>query len=322
MRIRVLQILLVFFLSCVSGAIPDPVNDFANHKPLLDRPLHERLTSDPLILNYLKKFDSSPDYSFYEPGAADMKIIRDAFAALPPACAFVLHERLIGYCFINDFQSSGLTEWIKAADGRFYYFIAFNPGILKKTLNQILNSKEQTCFLRDKSGVSINLECGSGGSGFLYVLVHESIHAVDYTYRITPYTENSFRKAAGLSGSPTVFTEGIWKEPAVPVENFRLREKITFYNLNGGPKLSLAEAPAVYAELARSPFVTLYGTLNWAEDLAEYMTFYHLVRKMNMPFTITVRNSEGTAAVYEPFKNSRITAREKNADFFYSSFKK
>ena len=59
-----------------------------------------------------------------------------------------------------------------------------------------------------------------------------------------------------------------------------------------GGKIPLADAPRVYDALQKTPFVSLYGSLNWTDDLAEYVAAYHLTEVLKQPYRIVIREDD------------------------------
>jgi len=50
----------------------------------------------------------------------------------------------------------------------------------------------------------------------------------------------------------------------------------------------MKEASVIYKGLARSSFISLYGSKNWAEDLAEMATFQMITAKLGQPYIVTL----------------------------------
>ena len=57
----------------------------------------------------------------------------------------------------------------------------------------------------------------------------------------------------------------------------------------------------MYQGLSKTPFVSLYSCQMWAEDLAEFVAFYHLHHKLGQPYSISVLKNGKTVYRYEPF---------------------
>ena len=71
----------------------------------------------------------------------------------------------------------------------------------------------------------------------------------------------------------------------MPEDDFAARAKLHFYGF-GAPELEAADAPSVCADFARSPFASLYGSRNWADDAAELFVAYHLTRALGRPYRL------------------------------------
>ena len=107
----------------------------------------------------------------------------------------------------------------------------------------------------------------------LYVLMHEATHVVDAVREITP----SFAQKDSVV-KPTSFTKDVWRTRNVPEERYidSLLEKTRF---RSGQPMAISLAPAVYHQLSKTPFPSLYGMAAWSEDLAELATIYHLTTR-------------------------------------------
>jgi hypothetical protein len=151
----------------------------------------------------------------------------------------------------------------------------------------------------------------------MYILLHESTHLVDYIENITPYTEPEYKKFLKIKSSETDFTKSVWKDYDIPRQKFPFTKKITFYGFNK-PQLHLSESVGVYTSLTGSPFVSLYGSLSWAEDLAELTTYYHMTRILNQPFIISVmRDRKKILSIY-PLNSPAVKKRLALLKKFYS----
>ena len=125
---------------------------------------------------------------------------------------------------------------------------------------------------------------GGSLSAVLYVLTHESVHVLD----------NSHRK--GKEGPPQLFAEsspnllvqGIWEDARtrVPMYQSPLFQMSWF---GSGKKPSLDTAEPTYRVLARTPFVSLYGSSSWYEDVAELVTRYYMTQILKQPYRIVPR---------------------------------
>jgi hypothetical protein len=155
--------------------------------------------------------------------------------------------------------------------------------------------------------MSINVYAGAKYKGLAYALFHEATHAVDYVKGITPFVEPGLLEIYW----PERNTKGniffnVWQDYSIPRSgrDFSGRDRIKFYGLGGGPKLEMKEAPALYKGLAASPFISSYGSKNWAEDLAEFATFQMITAKLGQPYIITL-SGFGKDMIFKPMSSSK-----------------
>lgn len=294
----------------VTKALEDPQRhlSYFNHDPAL--PLAERHAEmNETLLAWHKRFDSRTNYANSVLSDEDRKVIAEAFALLPPRTREVLQERLVAFYFLDNYLGSGLTDWIVDEENNVYAYIVFNPKTLRTTLSEWVSKKENTAFIRNK-GEEVVVDVGEGGTGFYYILLHESTHAVDYVTGQTPYVEIYTYVQTKRKGN-MAFVKDIWNAYAKPVDTytFPLRDRISFYGMGGGPHIPFADAHSVYADLTTTPFCSLYASLSWAEDLAEYLTFYHLTEKDGRPYTVSLVKDGKTNATFSPMAGKPVRAR-------------
>lgn len=247
----------------------------------------------------------------YLPETADFRSFERSFGYLPPILWKAMREKVLGIYFVSNMWSSGITESVYDRQGREFYIIFFNTRVLGQDLSEILTSKLNTAFIRDKGPTNITVDCGTDlkGSpsmsvmpGFLYILLHEAAHVAEFSgyLKTGPY-----RKAF------TEFTNGIWRsydrmdkrvEPS-------FRKDITFYGNKKGPKLTRARAGSVFTELTNSPFVSPYAYLNENDDLAEFLSFYYLTQRLLLPYRILIRDGTNPTGVYKPMESEKVRAR-------------
>jgi hypothetical protein len=277
----------------------------------------QRIRKKPdFILTYLKELDSRKDYSIYTPTKQETAIISEYINKLPPLNRKTIKERLLAVYFINNFTSSGLTEWAVDENGRMFAFMVFNPNTLKKNITELLSFKEKTNFIPENNW-DIKLDCGTKYSGFFYIFIHESTHVVDYVHRITPFVEPAVKDLHPDIKTETPFTLGYWNDYNKPETEFPYRSKITFYGMGKDPVSKYSEAPEIYKNLVLSPFPTLYSSISWAEDLAEFVTFYHLTEKLHQKFSIQVYKNKKPVFTHEPMNSPLVRKRFDALKIFY-----
>ena len=310
-------------VSCKSGSVvreqqPDlSYKRIENYDTDFDKDLIERVGMPPeIVLSYFSRADNMPAYTAYKPTEAEMSIIEKELELLPLLHRQILEKRLAGIYFIENFLGSGLADYIIGDDGTVYTILIFNPRVLQSSLSEYVSYKENSCFIRDDSSTRVEIELSETFSGFLYILLHESTHCIDYVERFTPWVEPHMLRVQGPSQRDTSFTRRVWKDYSVlnASVQFPYKEEITFYGFNNGPKLKISDAVEVYQALEDSPFVSLYSSLNWADDFAEYITFYHMTQHLDLDYRIVIRRNDETIYMYEPMRSERIIVRSRLLD--------
>ncbi len=286
---------------------------FQKGSPLIDRVQ----TAPDFILKAWMKWDGCSDYRPHPIMDKERHIIGKYLKMLPPLSRDIMKERMVAIYFIDNFLGSGLTDWLVDKNNNIYTYIIFNSKTLKLSLSELITWKERTCFAKDDQSLKLNVEINSPINGFLYILLHESTHIVDYVEHITPFTEPYMKRFMKKKPGNTDFTAGIWWGYSESLKFYPFRKKVTFYGMNNGPRVGISEAVRMYDGLARSPFVSLYGSMNWAEDLAEFMAFYHLTEKMGLKYRLFVRRGEEVIHLSEPLQNWRVRKRFHSLNAFY-----
>ena len=320
-------LLMIFLLSAPlylwSGSsrpdsLKEPERIFENYGFSGKTPVDRRIKkSPPFVLTYLKNLDGRDDYSDHELTPEELEIIKKSIELLPAGTRRTMEERLLGIYFINNFLGSGFADWVLDKENNFYVFLVFNPVVLKKNISQTITDKEKTCFIPNDPSYEIYLDCGTELSGFYYILLHETAHLVDYVSQVTPYTEEEVKIYKNIIKPSTPFISGVWKTYNKTIEEYTFRKEVTFYGFHKGPRINISRAPEIYRALSMTPLPTLYGTLNWAEDIAEMLTFYHITEKLKYPFIIKVLKNGKEIYRLEPMKNPHIRKRLRHLEIFY-----
>ena len=191
-----------------------------------------------------------------------------AFATLPPLHQRVLRERLRSVSFLDGMPNTALTSTVNPGASFRLFDITIRAAILHQNVSEWLTEKERSCFDAAGSLLRVSIEAGKRDA-LAYALLHEATYIVDVSLGLTPTALTSEPPAGSVP--PTAFTEGVWQEHAIPAPPYRdpLREHVRFRP--GGGIFGMDQAVAVYTSLRRTPFVSLYGSSNWNEDLAEYV---------------------------------------------------
>ncbi len=320
-------LLAVLLVSC--GPVAKPAFDFA----VKQRPekqlrsyafdpassLLSRVGAAPeFVLAYLKKMDQRDSYSPYLPDRRELAMLAEYLAKLPPLHLRLMQERLVGIYFINDFQGSGLTDYVLGDRDELYTIMVLNPEAMKHDMTWWMTYREGTIFAQNDRSAGIVVQCGTAYTGLLYALLHESTHVVDYVNNFTPYADEDMN-LLGRVHPETAFVAGVWAKFDRPEPRYDdpKRKRITLYGMREGPLLSLQDALPVYERLSGLPFASLYGWLSWSEDFAEYVTWHHYTRELGQPYTIEFRKNGVAVKQLSPMDGTAVKAREPSIRAIY-----
>ena len=236
----------------------------------------------------------------------EIKTISAAFAALPALHQQVLRQHLKSISFLDNMPNTALTSPVTKDEGINLYHITFRAGILHQTISDWVTEKERTCFKAGDSTITISVQAGLL-SALTYIMLHEGTHVVDGSLHLIAADTvggqprpNSFTKR---------FAQGIWKN--INTHEWPVTDSIVLKSRfrPGGRPFRTSEAKKVYTGLSQTPFVSLYSTASWHEDLAELLTVYHLTNTFKQPFRIVVKQNGREIFGYEPLNSGLIKKR-------------
>ncbi|MBN2439793.1 MAG: hypothetical protein JXJ04_00550, partial [Spirochaetales bacterium] len=230
---------------------------------------------------------------------------------LPELHKKVLNRRLVGIYFIENFMGSGMADFVLDENDTIYCNLFINPGTLKTDITEWMTFRENTCFSPGDPDLSIVQDCGKEYTGLMYILLHETSHIVDYVCSVTPYIDAAIKEIKHKPDVSTGFTQGVWEKYDTPEKayDFNGRSEISFYGFKGGPKISKNEAEAFYTRCGNTPFVSLYGASNWAEDWAESVTWYYFTGILHQPYEIQIYKAQELIMVMTPMDREKVKMR-------------
>jgi hypothetical protein len=280
----------------------------------------------PIPAKHLKKLmelDNRKDYSAYRPTRQELQLFREYFKQLPALNKKAMMETTVAVYFVKNFLGGGMSDFIAGHNNEVFTVLYINPEVFSKTFSQWITYREASSFKKGDGAIRLDINCGNKYSALMYILVHESAHLVDYVYNINPYVEPSYADVFGIKVNAKSFTEGVWKDYKVPVSQYNIddADRLTFYGLSQAtvPDTKIA---GMYENLKKTPFVSLYGCRNWAEDFAESLTFYHLTQVLKQPYIITVNDNNKTIMNYSPVNSSLVKNRWDIFEIVYQTRKK
>jgi hypothetical protein len=238
--------------------------------------------------------------------ATERRLVANALAALPPLHRRVLKAHLRSLSFLDNMPNTALTSTVESTAPGPLFDITIRAGILQQTASQWLTEKERTCFAANDSTLQVAIEAGVRPA-LDYVLLHEATHVVDATLKLTPASSETGQLLDIAAAKP--FTAGVWQSRTLPTHNWQHALLLQIPFRRGQNALPIADATQVYTLLQQTPFVSLYGSTSWTEDLAEYLTVYYFTRQLHQPFKIELRQNAQVIWSYEPMKSVLVQRR-------------
>lgn len=233
-------------------------------------------------------------------GERDWGLVDRALSDLPPVYQRVLEGRLESLSFIDAPSSAGsaLTRRFEGPDGEPRFDMTLRADVLDLSLSDFLNRKDQALFAEDGTGYRLQI-VSSELPALTYVLLHEAVHVLDQSYRISA----TMRPFASIWADYRSLAEPYASGPLARSAYRR------------GPLLPAARMPEIYQTLGKSPFVSLYSTASAGEDLAELLAWAHLARRHRAHLEITVLDASGRrVARVMPLQSAAVRARLKRAE--------
>lgn len=260
---------------------------------------------------------------FDEPGQPALKnhLLSDAERAklvfaiqtMPPVHRRTLKERLRTLSFLDGMPNTALTSTVNSDEAFKLFDITVNAKILGQSVSEWLTEKERRYFNPAGSPLRVSIDAGTKIDALTFALLHEASHVVDACERVTPPFVAKGRGTQGV----TPFVDGVWSELSVPVPAYRDSVRSRIWSSAKGGAVTADQAPAVYASLRHTPFVSVYGARNWLDDFAEFVAVYHLTEVLKQPYRIVVRGGHQEVFVYEPMKSDLVRGRIGQIKRFY-----
>ncbi len=306
------KIFLFFLFTVLSCATTNSMNfhSLSSYNYDFNSDLSSRIKPVPdELLKNLMYADNRNDYLNYTLNPEENNLVLEYINVLPKSYQEILRKKLIAVYFIENFLGNGMVMDVFDKNNEMYYILMFNKESLKKSISGLLTEKENTCYRDTDEENKIVIDCGNKYNGFLYILLHETSHIADFEKNFTPYVYNELVVKTKLT--ETEFTKGSWIgfNSFKIIYNHTYRSKITFYKMNGGPFMRLADAEELYSIQQASPFTSLYSNINWAEDFAEFAAFYHITQKLKQPYKISILQKKKIVFSYEPMKSEKVIKR-------------
>lgn len=107
---------------------------------------------------------------------------------------------------------------------------------------------------------------------------------------------------------PDLLTKGIWESARTKVPAYQSPLfQISWFG--SGNRQSLDTAAPIYRALAQTPFVSLYGSSSWYEDVAELVTGYYMTQILKQPYRIVLHKGAETLYASSPMEDPLVRER-------------
>jgi hypothetical protein len=313
MKISALCILFIcFIISCTSSKVDiikeNQIRRIESYNGNIDLFLSDKIIDVPEnILDYLMEMDSVDNYFPYKITEHEKLLFINYCNILPSSYIDLLNNKVIAIYFIKNFKGGGMTNYLFDESNNMYITLYFNPEIFEKTISEFISYRDNSFF--HSNDIVVSIEISSEYKALLYILLHELSHVYDYYNHITPFTELELRNIISHSERTTEFVNGIWKNYHSPVERYNKGnyQNISFYDL--GKRINDKNIIQMYDKLMETPFISIYSTQNWAEDFAEYYTYYYLKSYMNMEYKTKIYRNGILEKNYNLKENKLINKR-------------
>lgn len=259
-------------------------------------------------------------YSARTATAEELALINSYIELLPRAHRLVFSTKLLAVYIVDGFSGAGMSEWVVDRGGHMYYYLILNSSLFTVSLDDWLTYKDDSPFDKSAAAPTIRVQTQTDYKALMYGLLHEGAHMVDYERGITPYLDQQHRQLSGRTRESSEFTNGVWEKLSQPVAryDFKHRRDLNIYGIYSARALiPRSELPGMFAQLKQTPFVSFYSGTSWNEDLADYLTYYHIERKLGGTVVVELRQAENVIDRHLPAKTPLAKRREKFVQTFY-----
>ena len=247
--------------------------------------------------------------------AEQRRKVSAAFELLTPLHQAILRRHLRWISFSAELPNNAWTMRLEPAGIELEFGLVINVRVLDETLSELMTRKERQLFEAEGSPLTVTISAGSMDAlGF--VLLHEATHMVDMA--AVRFTPPSGPEGQVQEARQTPFASGIWETVITPVGAYRGEMLDSIFWRTGKP-LDIENARALYEELERTPFASVYASRSTAEDIAELVAWWQMTEVHGQPYRIEVRDEGELVYAYEPMKSSLVRSRLNQLDRFDSA---
>lgn len=300
------------------------------------RPLLDRIDTAPKeVLQYVTAVNAAASSEAELKPALPYQIpsdfladIRAAIAQLPAIVQAKLEPRLLGIFLASGVGSSAITDVVAQQDGRLIGAVVLLDAevFLTRSANVWMEWKESTPFTQHPDfQLKAQIAAPDGDhrqQALQYLLLHESGHVLSVDTEFLPNWWSGSQKFKDTEEYS--FLSICWQiamnGDIIPLirHNFEQRSKIAYYSSS---RLAAENMTAIYQNLSRTAFPTLYASTTVYEDFADSFASYVHVVLMKKPWQIEIFQADQLVLRFSDFWNSPRAQRKAQifAEFLQAS---
>lgn len=292
----------------------------------LSKPIAERVQKMPDDLlkatqDYEKSIGvtSAVRYRARTASAKELVLFNSYIDLLPRAHQAVFSKKLLAVYLIDGFSGAGLANWVVDREGRTYYYIILNTALFTVSLDDWLSYKNDSQFDMSAASPTIRVQTQTDYKALMYGLLHEGAHIVDIEMELTPYFDMYHRRLIGRPQKFSRFTDRVWVRWLQPAEQYDFIHRGDLNPYGSVPRkgnIPRSELAVMFSQLIKTPFVSFYSGTSWNEDLADYVAFHYIERKLGGAISVELLRSGSVIDRYAPIKSPWLN-REKYIRVFY-----
>lgn len=251
--------------------------------------------------------------------ASELALIQSYIELLPHVQQTLFAKKLVAVYLIDGFSGAGITEWVADREGHAYYYLILNTALFTTSLDDWLTYKENSPFDKQFASPAIQVRTQTNFKALMYALLHEGTHIADYELGITPYLDPQHRRFSGRTREVSEFTDGIWGQRFQPAARYDFKHRGDLNTYGIFPQRGLiprSDLSEMFSQLTKTPFVSFYSSTSWNEDLADYVTYRHIERKLGGAMTMELLHEGNVIGRYSPLKSALSKQREQAVRVF------
>lgn len=257
------------------------------------------------VIKYLCEMDATDKYKNHQLTAEERNLLTEYYSYLPEDFKQVLTEKVYAIYVIDGLPYGGMADYAFDDNDNMFCVLYLNAKVFHISLSDWLAERDSSPFKSPNSNKRLTVQCSHEYKGLLHTVLHETSHIYDYFNHVTPYTEPNLREP-GVADTDFV---SVWDDYFTPEKKYKNRKVSNASFWGFGKKGTIQEAKGILQYLNTSPFSSLYGAKNWADDFAETYTFYYLKKVFAIDYVVTYEENGKAIESYCPTSNQTVARR-------------